>query len=342
MALIVDIKKKLGNFSLNVSFETNSKSTALFGLSGSGKSVTLKCIAGVMNPDSGKIIIDGVTVFDSEKRINLPPQKREIGYVPQNYALFPDMTVAENISCVLKNMKKSEKTNVVEAYLNTFDLADVKYLYPHQLSGGQAQRVALARALVLKPKLLLLDEPFSSLDEQIKTQLELNLINTINSYDGKVLLVSHNKHEVYKFCDNICVVDNGFAESCIYTQSIFKNPSTKIQAVLVGIDNVCDVICEQKDMFITSFGIKVPKKSGYKSVAFYPDAISLMNEQTDSSCKAKIVSKICDINKFFIFVQRNNNSTPIKVEVSKNKYEQFDVGNTVCLNLEHSKLFYLK
>lgn len=158
MSIYVDIEKKLGDFHLKVAFEAENETLALLGASGCGKSMTLKCIAGIEKPDKGKIILDGVTLFDSEKNINLPPQDRHVGLMFQNYALFPNMTVLQNICAGAKREKNRAKREAAILHiLSSFELTELSSRYPHQLSGGQQQRVALARILVSDPKILLLD-----------------------------------------------------------------------------------------------------------------------------------------------------------------------------------------
>ena len=198
MSLFVDIRKKLGDFSLDVSFESDSGTLGILGESGCGKSMTLKCIAGIETPDSGKIILNGLTLFDSEKRINLPPQKRRVGYLFQNYALFPNMTVRQNILCGLHFEKdKSIRDVEVERILDLVQLRGLENHKPHQLSGGQQQRTALARILVNKPNLLMLDEPFSALDSHLRDALQLEMLELLKDFDKDVLLVTHNRDEAY-------------------------------------------------------------------------------------------------------------------------------------------------
>ena len=164
--LEVRIQKQLGAFSLNVSFTTEG-TLGILGASGSGKSVTLQCIAGTMKPDRGRIVLNGRVLFDSDAHICLPPQKRRIGYLFQQYALFPNMTVAQNIYAGIRSGTHTEKREIVLQALRTFRLEDVQKQYPRTLSGGQQQRTALARMLVGNPDLLLLDEPFSALDRHL-------------------------------------------------------------------------------------------------------------------------------------------------------------------------------
>ena len=169
MKLQVQIKKKLGTFHLDAAFETEEGVFAILGASGCGKSMTLKCIAGIETPDEGKIVLDGKILFDSQKHINLPPQKRKFGYMFQDYALFPNMMVQQNIMAGMG--KKPDKAVVVE-YINRFQLSGVENLYPSQLFGGQKQRVAMARMLAAKPDVILLDEPFSALDSYLRWEVE--------------------------------------------------------------------------------------------------------------------------------------------------------------------------
>ena len=177
MALSVDIRKALGNFHLAVQFDAGDETLALLGASGCGKSVTLKCIAGILTPDEGHIELDGVTLYDSASRINLPPQRRQVGYLFQQYALFPNMTVRQNIAAAVRD-KARRQTEVAEK-LRQFRLEAVADQKPGQLSGGQQQRCALARILASEPTAILLDEPFSALDSYLKYQLELELAETL-------------------------------------------------------------------------------------------------------------------------------------------------------------------
>ena len=176
MSLIVDIHRTLGAFTLDVTFEAENGVTCLLGASGCGKSFTLKCIAGIEKPDSGHIELDGVVLYDSEKHINLPPQERQVGYLFQNYALFPNMTVRQNILCGLHREKnRAEKAQKLSEMLKLMQLEGLENHRPAQLSGGQQQRVALARILVNEPRMRMLDEPFSALDAHLRDSLKIEL-----------------------------------------------------------------------------------------------------------------------------------------------------------------------
>lgn len=240
MSLLVNIRKHMGNFSLNVQFESGNETLALLGASGCGKSVTLRCIAGILCPDEGHIELDGQVLFDSAAHINLPPQKRKIGYLFQQYALFPNMTVRQNITVAVTD--KSRKKEVTVEKLQQFHLTDVADMRPRQLSGGQQQRAALARILASDPRAILLDEPFAALDSYLKYQLELELQNMLGKFSGTVLWVSHDRGEVWRNCQRVCVIDRGISEPVVTMQELFCAPKTESAARLSGCKNYVAVV----------------------------------------------------------------------------------------------------
>ena len=198
--LEVQIYKKLAEFDLDISFQVNDNILGLMGASGSGKSMTLKCIAGIEMPDQGRIVLNGCVLFDSEKKINVPIQKRNVGYMFQSYALFPNMNVYENISVGLRARKVKDVDIVVKKVMQQFRIFELASRYPKQLSGGQRQRVALARLMAYEPDVLLLDEPFSALDEDLKKDLLQELKSELQ-ISKPVIFVSHDKEEVNYLCD---------------------------------------------------------------------------------------------------------------------------------------------
>lgn len=235
MSIFVDIEKKLDGFQLNMQLEADHIPIALLGASGSGKSMTLRCIAGVEKPDRGTIVIDGHCVFDSEKKINLPPQERGIGLLFQNYALFPTMTVRQNILC---GARRSGKYDGIDALIAQFGLEHLEKRLPCELSGGQQQRVALARILASQPRILMLDEPFSALDSFLRWQVEQQMSEVIESFPGTTILVSHNREEAYRLCRKIAVVQDGRSSGLREKQVLFSQPRTQAEARLVGMENV--------------------------------------------------------------------------------------------------------
>lgn len=237
MALEVCIQKKLGAMQLDVEFCAENEVFTILGASGCGKSMTLKCIAGIEKPDSGKIIVNNKVFFDSKNRINLSPQERKVGYLFQDYALFPNMTTEENIGISL-NVSKEEKKKIVLEQMERFHLENLGERYPSQLSGGQKQRVALARIFAYRPDIIMLDEPFSALDSFLKDKLKQQMKDTLREYDGDVILVSHSRDEVYRFCDNLLIMNKGNIILQGNTKEIFINPIKKEAARLTGCKNI--------------------------------------------------------------------------------------------------------
>ena len=235
MSIEAVIKKKLGSFTLDAEIRSDCKRIGILGASGCGKSMTLKCIAGIETPDQGKIIVDGQMFFD--RGINVKPQKRKIGYLFQNYALFPTMTVGANIAAGLRG-KKQQKQQIVDRMIKKFRLEGLADRLPGELSGGQQQRVALARIMAYEPDMILLDEPFSALDEFLKDQLQQELLELLADYSGTVILVSHSRDEIYRFCEELVVMDAGTAICHGKTKEIFKNPGWKEAARLTGCKNI--------------------------------------------------------------------------------------------------------
>ena len=232
MSLSVDIEKTLGAFHLRMRFETDRGVLSLLGASGCGKSMTLKCVAGIERPDRGRIVLNGVTLFDSAKRIDLPPQQRRVGYLFQQYALFPNMTVRQNIRCGVREKQGADAA--VDAIVRTMHLEGMEKLRPKQLSGGQQQRVALARILVNKPEVLLLDEPFSALDSHLRLQLEQEVRDILRDFDKPVLFVSHNREEVFRLTDRIAIMRDGTIETLDEKNAVFSDPKTRCGAELTG------------------------------------------------------------------------------------------------------------
>lgn len=238
MSLYVDIKKDLGGFRLSVKFEAKDGVMGILGPSGCGKSMTLRCIAGVERPDEGKIVLDGVTLFDSEQRINLKPQQRQVGYLFQNYALFPNMTVRQNILCGAKREKdKAKREELLAHYIELMQLTGLEKHYPAQLSGGQQQRVALARILVNQPKLLMLDEPFSALDTHLREKLLVEMKGILERFGGVSIAVTHSRDEAYDLCGTIALMEDGHIHTLKPTKELFADPGTRAGASMTGCKN---------------------------------------------------------------------------------------------------------
>lgn len=239
MAIDVNVRKSLGSFSLDVAFSSKGGIVGLLGASGSGKSKTLQCIAGIERPDEGRVAVNGKPLFDSGSYIDMPVQKRRVGYLFQDYALFPNMTVEENINySIRKGRSKAERTAAIASMVNRLRLDGLERNKPAQLSGGQQQRVALARILVNEPEVLLLDEPFSALDSYLKEKLMIELSETLAQFRKDVVLVTHSRDEAYQLCDSLAILSDGKLEVFGETKAVFAQPRTRAAAVLTGCKNV--------------------------------------------------------------------------------------------------------
>ena len=222
MSLQAVIKKRFSGFSLDVSLNTDGGVMGILGASGSGKSMTLKCIAGIETPDEGRIVLNGRVLFDSEKRINLPPQKRKVGYLFQNYALFPNMTVETNIAAGLSGSKE-EKQEAVARMIRLFKLEGLEKRYPSQLSGGQQQRVAIARAIAFRPEVLLFDEPTSALDPELTREV-LNTITQLAADGLTLVVVTHEMGFARNVSDRIIFMENGIVAEEAPAKEFFLHP----------------------------------------------------------------------------------------------------------------------
>ena len=239
MSLEVAIEKRFAGFTLRAQFTAQDTATAILGASGCGKSMTLRCIAGIVKPDKGRIVLDGVPLFDSEKKIDLPPQKRGVGLLFQNYALFPNMTVEQNILCGLHNQPDRAKRRAACAeMIRALRLEGLEKRLPAALSGGQQQRVALARLLAAKPKILMLDEPFSALDSYLREQVEGEVGALLAAFQGPALLVTHNRDEAYRLCREMIVMDGGRVLRAGETKAVFADPRSCTAARLTGCKNI--------------------------------------------------------------------------------------------------------
>ncbi len=289
MALSVSIQKRLGSFSLDVSFSTDGQSPfGLLGASGSGKSVTLQCIAGILTPDRGRIELNGRTLFDSERKINLPPQKRNIGYLFQQYALFPNMTVEQNLLAGVRSGSRAEKKAAVADAIRRFRLDGTEKQYPATLSGGQQQRTALARILVGQPELLLLDEPFSALDGFLKWQLEWELAEYLKPFSGDVVFVTHARDEIRRLCRSACVLEHGRSEASLPADALLDRPQTLAAAQLAGFRNVTAVRAEADGfVFCPAWNLRLRTEKPCQAVALPENALhpALPGEENAFLCR---------------------------------------------------------
>lgn len=314
MSLKVNIKKRLGNFNLDVAFETERGVFAILGASGCGKSMTLKCIAGIETPDEGRIELNGRILYDSAKKINLTPQKRRVGYMFQDYALFPNMTVEQNIKAGMGKHPEEEK---VRSYINRFRLEGLEKHYPAQLSGGQKQRVAMARMIASEPDILLLDEPFSALDSYLKWELEQEMRDMLAEVQKPVLFVSHNRDEVYRLCSVVSCIDYGKMEVIEKTKEFFHNPKTKTAAVLSGCKNISAAeIVDNNHIKALGWGItlcvsEIPEETkavGIRAHSFYPVNAEQIpgKESAANESRVSVIQEGTGLKKYRNPVQEEN------------------------------------
>jgi molybdate transport system ATP-binding protein len=236
--LEVDIRKRLAGFHLATAFSAGDEIVALFGPSGAGKSLTLQAIAGILRPDEGLVRLNGLTAFDSAAGISLPPQERRIGYVPQGYALFPHLTVANNIGYGLSALNRRHRAQRVQEMISLLGLDGLEGRRPRELSGGQQQRVALARALIFRPRLLLLDEPFAALDEAIRSTLRQELLDIRRQMAVTIVLVTHDLVEAFALGDRIAVLDSGRILQQGEREEVYYRPASRRVAELVQSRNI--------------------------------------------------------------------------------------------------------
>ena len=234
--LYADIHRRIGEFDLNVLIESDAERVGILGESGSGKSMTLRSIAGIEAVDSGHIEVDGRVLYDSSEKTDLKSQKRNVGYMFQNYALFPTMSVMKNVMAGL-GRPTEENRGKASDMLKRFRMDGFEDRLPGELSGGQQQRVALARIMVTEPALILLDEPFSALDSYLRDRMQVEMLEMLEDYTGQVVMVSHSRDELYRFSNELFVLSKGSIIRHGETKSVFREPENAIAARLTGCKN---------------------------------------------------------------------------------------------------------
>lgn len=236
----VDFQKRLGDFQLQPRFEAEDEFVVLLGPSGSGKSLTLQAIAGVLRPDSGHIVLPEGVVFDANAAIDLPPQARNVGYVVQDLALFPHMSVADNLTFAVSHWPKAARRERLSELVELLGLAGMEDRLPNQISGGQQQRVALGRALAARPGVLLLDEPFSALDTAIRNVLRREVARLRRQLGLLALFVTHDLQEAYALADSIVIYDEGAVLQSGSREEVFRRPASARVAELLEARNIIE------------------------------------------------------------------------------------------------------
>ncbi len=350
MALTVDIEKKLKGFYLKSQFTAGEETLAILGASGCGKSLTLKCIAGVEKPDRGYIELDGQVLFDSKTGVNLPARHREIGYLFQDYALFPNMTVEENIGCGIR--KGEDKAAVIREKISAFYLEGLEKKYPSQLSGGQQQRVALARMLASGPKMIMLDEPFSALDSFLKWQLEQEILSLQEQFSGSILFVSHNRDEVYRLCDRVVVMEDGKTQDVLPKKEMFSDPRTLSATLLSGCKNISAAKkTGEHKLFASDWNVHlksaVPVPDGLKFVGFRAHYFEVAGEMSANTVLCEVTRVVEDMFSIIVMAKADgsaegNARSYLRYELSKEKWAGLENPKTLLLKMGETQLILMQ
>jgi ABC-type sulfate/molybdate transport systems ATPase subunit len=238
MPLEVDIEKKLADFTLSVKFHTADAPLSILGASGAGKTMLLRCMAGLERPERGRIVVNGRALFDSASGVFVPARERGLGFLFQNYALFPHRTVAENIGFGLKALSAGDRDARVTQLAARTHITELRDRYARELSGGEQQRVALARALAIEPKALLLDEPLSAMDTHLRSQVETLLEETFQAHPRPALVVTHNIEEAYRISQELLVLSRGRVVAHGPKHEVWRRPASTEVARLTGCKNI--------------------------------------------------------------------------------------------------------
>lgn len=341
--IYVDIEKKFGKFTLKTKFQFDNEIMGLLGASGSGKSLTLKCIAGIEKPDKGRIILNDRVLFDSEKKINISPKDRKIGYLFQDYALFPNMNVYENIKVGIREGENFDK--LIMEKLEEMRISHLKDKKINEISGGEKQRVALARLLINKPEIILLDEPFSALDDYLKSKIELEVAEVLRNYKIPTILVSHSREEVYRLCNEICVMSNGKSEDLMNKKELFKNPKTFSSCLISGCKNFSKIekISENR-LRALDWNIELETSDTileeHKILGIRAHLIEL--EKSDENSFAVEVERVVeDVFTYIILVRKKDAKNSIRIEVDKHILEKVENRENLFITMRKEDLILM-
>ena len=347
MKLVVNIEKRLRDFTLAANFTLTDTTLALLGASGSGKSMTLKCIAGLERPDRGQIVLNERILFDSEKGINLPPQARNVGYLFQNYALFPNMTVRENIIFALDGTRE-EKERIFKENVARFSLEGLENAYPAGLSGGQQQRVAFARILARGADVLLLDEPLSALDTHLKWQIEIALREILAMQDISAILVTHDRDEAFRIAQEIATVDRGQLTTPMDKHELFRNPGTCAATTLTGCKNISAARrVDETHVTATDWGITLrvaDATTNVRHIAVRAHYLVLASESDADALPARIAEVIESTFTYIVMLRFADGAMPIRWEIDKATWHAHEagIGDTLHFNFPVEELMLLR
>jgi molybdate transport system permease protein len=364
MSLEVQIEKKLLDFTLEVSFRAEAEPLSILGASGAGKTMLLRCIAGLEHPDRGRINLHDRVFFDSESHLNIPARQRRVSMLFQNYAIFPHRTVAENIGFGLEALPRDERSKRVAELIGRTHLAGLEDRYSRTLSGGEQQRVALARALAIEPEALLLDEPLSALDTHLRSQVEVQLQETFAAYRRPTLLVTHNMEEAYRLGARLLVLARGRVIASGAKERIFQQPPSVEVARLTGCKNISqartisDHSVEALDWGCTLRLAQPTVQSTAQPTGFvgirahhieFVEANGAANEENVFPCWLVQSSETPFRITLFLSLQQHSSQSPqpesaqLQAEVYKEKWQRFrDKAFPWHVRLRTDSLFWMK
>ncbi len=337
----VVLKKDFGNFSIDVEMRFGALRNVLFGVSGSGKSSILKMIAGFYEPDSGKVVVNNRVLLDAKKGINVPIYKRNVGYIPQEYTLFPHMDVEANLLYGVRAKGLKLNKGRFDFLIELAGLKSLLRAYPHQLSGGQRQRVSLVRTLLVEPDILLLDEPFSALDKPIRDELKELLVELLEDFRIPAIFVTHDLGEAYEFSEEIAILENGRVVQIGKRGEVFSEPKSRSIAKLLGFKNIFE-IDEIKDgkIVVKGFSFKVERsRSNCKFAFIRPEDVLLLRTDRDISDKENVV--FGRVLKIFekpggVLIKIGSNDLVVYSKVSPHVLEKMEIkeGSNVVVSLK--------
>lgn len=352
MSIQIQIQKKLADYTLDLSINTNASILGILGASGSGKSMTLKCIAGLVKPDKGYISINDNLFYHSDQHINIKTRHRKIGYVFQNYALFPHLTVEENIAFGINKGQHYSASHLM-SLISKLHLSGLENKYPAQISGGQQQRVAIARALATNPDLLLLDEPFSALDEHLRKEMLKEMAQYLSLFKVKTFYVTHQMEEAYYLCDDIAIIKQGKIDDIGEKNALFSMPKTFEAAKITGCKNFSaikvegpsQVFCEQWGIRLNTSVDTVDEISHNSQICIRNQHLKLAGEDNKDNCfKAWVADIVKTPTLLTLYIKFNNppfgpEDYHIQMDVSHEKRVQ--IGDVLFVEIPNDKVCFL-
>jgi len=350
--LAIHVRRRLPGFSLDVAFMANRQRVVLFGPSGAGKSLTLQAVAGIARLDGGRIVVAGETLYDSEGGINVPPQARRVGYVPQRYALFSHLTVEQNIGYGLHRLQATERQARVREMVSLMGLGGLERRRTSELSGGQQQRVALARALAFSPRILLLDEPFSALDVPLRGELRNELLNLEEKTGIAMMIVTHDLADAFLLGQRIVVIDNGRVLQEGSQEEVFYRPATRKVAELVGIRNIFPatvIAVEGESAYLEWNQVRLEAKNSSQGlqvgqrvdVCIRPTQIMIRRPE-DAAFRGRmnvldgaIVDEVINAETYRLFVRvtHSTNRSDLEIELPGNTYFRLGLDRNKAIEM---------